>query len=88
MELHKKVIGNAISAYFMIIVSISFLWSKSPYINHPFVKSHVKTALPLHILLLLMLFLMGFDIADGISLFGIASLNDIITCILGIGIFA
>lgn len=82
MELHKKVVGNAMSAYFMVLVSLGFLWSKDPYISHPFVKNHVKTAFPLHILLLLMLFVMGYGIGDNISFFRLASLNDIITSIL------
>ena len=69
MELHEKIKGNAISAYFLIGVSILFLWDKGVYINHPFVRSHVKTAFSLHILLFAMLFLMGYDIGSGIAFF-------------------
>lgn len=84
MELHKKIKGNALSAYFMIGASILFLWNKGPYMDHPFVKNHVKTAFSLHMLLFAMLFLMGYDVGSGISLFWIASLNDVITSALGL----
>lgn len=85
-NLHKKVIWNAISAYFLLIVSIFFLFSKQEYINHPFVKNHVKAAFSLHILLLGMYFVMSYDFLDGVDVLWY-SINTIITAIFSLWIF-
>ena len=46
----NKVIGNAISAYFLIFISSLFLINKNnKYINNPYVKNHTKSALLIHI---------------------------------------
>jgi hypothetical protein len=50
-EVSKK---NAQSAYFMIFISLMFLFNKhNPHLNNDFVKSHTKTAFFIHILLLI-----------------------------------
>lgn len=39
----RKIINNAISAYFMIFVSGFFLLNKdNPYLNNDFVKGHTR----------------------------------------------
>ncbi|NDK10220.1 hypothetical protein GW846_05600 [Candidatus Gracilibacteria bacterium] len=81
METNKKAIGNAISAYFMFFICLSFLWSKNSNINHPFVRNHVKTAIVIQSLLMLSLIIMGFGIGGSIILVGY-SLNTIITILL------
>lgn len=86
-ELHKKVIWNAVSAYFMVFVSVFFLFSKSKYINHPFVKSHVKSAVSLHILMWVMLFIMSYPFLRSIHVLWY-SLNTIITASVSLSIFA
>lgn len=85
-ELNKKVIWNAISAYFLVFVSIFFLFSKQKYVNHPFVKNHVKSAFILHIMLLLMLYIMSYSFLDSVQIFNY-SLNTLITITLSLGIF-
>lgn len=50
-ELNKKIIGNATAAYFMVFVSLCFLFSNKENVNHPFVKSHVKSAFALHFMM-------------------------------------
>ena len=53
MEKNKKIIANAVSAYFMIFISLSFLFNKNnKYLNNDFVKSHTKTAFIIHIMFL------------------------------------
>ncbi len=53
MEQNKKIIANAVSAYFMIFVSLLFLVSKdNKYLNNSFVKSHTKTAFIIHMMFL------------------------------------
>jgi len=86
-DLNKKVIWNAVSAYFLFFVSISFLFNKDPNIWHPFVKSHVRVAFFLHILFLCMLILMAFPIGNGIAFFGY-TLNSIVTIAASIIIFS
>lgn len=45
----RKIINNAISAYFMIFVSGFFLLNKdNPYLNNDFVKGHTRWALTIH----------------------------------------
>lgn len=85
-ELNKKIIGNAVSAYFMVWICIFFLFNKSPYMDHPFVKSHVKVAFMLHIILFVMLFIMSYPFLDNIAFFGY-TLNTLITAGLGLTIF-
>lgn len=50
--MNKKIINNAISAYFWL-GALLLLPSKKENINHPFVKKHAKTALFIHILMFL-----------------------------------
>lgn len=85
-ELNKKIIGNAVAAYFMVFVSIFFLWSKKPYVNHEFVRSHVKSAFTLHILMAIMLFVMNYPFLRSVHLLWY-SLNTIITAGLSLCIF-
>ena len=80
-ELNKKVIGNAFSAYFMVFVCSWFLISKDPNVNHPFVRSHVKVALMLHTLLILIFFIMSYTFLDSIRILDY-SLNTILTAFL------
>lgn len=85
-NLHKRVIWNAVSAYFMVGICIFFLFNKDPYIDHPFVKNHVKVAFSLHVLLFLMLFIMSYPFLDGIT-FLTYSLNTLITAGLWLFLF-
>jgi len=49
-NISEKTIWNAISAYLMIFISWLFLFNKSnPDINNPFVKSHTKNAMIIHL---------------------------------------
>lgn len=86
MPLHKKIIGNAVVSYFLIFVSLSFLWSKQKYLDHPFVKSHVKVACILHVLLLGVIIIMSYPFLESITLFEY-SLNTLITILLLLSIF-
>lgn len=85
-ELNKKVIWNAVSAYFLVLVSLTFLVSKQKYLNHDFVKSHVKSAFSLHCILFIVWFTMSYNFFGSISIFTY-SLNTIITAILMLLIF-
>ncbi len=89
METNKKIIGNAMTAYFMIFVCIFFFLNKdNPNINNTFVKSHTKTAFLLHCLFLLAYILfVSFKIGSGVFVFGF-SLNNIIASSLFIFLFA
>lgn len=78
-EIHKKVIGNAQGAYFMILICIFLLFNKSPYFDHPFVKSHIRVAFTLHLFLLGFLFFMHYDIFWGIMIVEGIFLNHVIT---------
>lgn len=52
--LDEKIIKNAQSAYFMIFISLMFLFNKhDSNINNDFVKSHTKTAFFIHLLFLI-----------------------------------
>ena len=54
MEQNKKIIANAVSAYFMIFISLAFLFQKkNTYLNNSFVKSHTKTAFIIHMMFLI-----------------------------------
>jgi hypothetical protein len=51
--INSKIKANAVSAYLLLFVSLSFLFIKeNDSLNHPFVKSHVKTAFTIHLLFL------------------------------------
>lgn len=52
-EINEKVLANAKSSYFMPLANLAFLFSQDKNINHPFVRSHVKTANFIHLLFLL-----------------------------------
>jgi len=80
-ELNKKVIWNAVSAYFLVLVSLTFLVSKQKHLNHDFVKSHVKSAFALHALIWIILFIMSYGFFESIHVLTY-SLNTIITAIL------
>lgn len=86
-ELNKKVIWNAVSAYFLVFVSLCFLISNKKYLNHDFVRSHVKCAFVLHILLLVIWFVMSYGFFEGINILTY-SLNTIITALLLLLVFS
>lgn len=86
-ELNKKVIGNAVSAYFLVVGSTFFFLSKNPNVHHPFVLSHVKSAFSLHIIMAVMLYIMSYPFLRTIPILGY-SLNTIITASLCLIIFA
>ena len=71
----------------MVFVSVFFLWSKKPYINHEFVRSHVKSAFSLHLIMAIMLFVMSYPFLRGTHILGY-SINTIITASLSLLIFA
>ena len=85
-ELSAKVKWNAVIAYFMVFVSVFFLISKDTNVSHPFVKSHVKSAFVLHLLIALVLFVMGYNFFGWIRIWDY-SLNSIITALLLLFIF-
>jgi len=86
-EINKKIRGNASISYFMVLISISFLFSKDPNVSHPFVKSHVKSAFILHLLLIWVFIVMSYPFLESVRFVGY-SLNSIITAVLAIGLFA
>ena len=88
METNRKVIGNAMIAYFLLFICITFFFNKeNKYINNTFVKSHVKTAFLLHILFLLVyIVFISFNVGRSLSIIGL-SLNSIIASALFIGLF-
>lgn len=75
------------SAYFLFILCVWFLFNKDPNINHPFVKNHTRIALTLHVIFLVMLWVMSFSFLDGIHLLWI-SVNTLITMWLSFIILA
>lgn len=53
-KIDKKIINNAIASYLMIIASWFFLINKSnPYLNNKFVRNHTKSAMIIHLLIIL-----------------------------------
>lgn len=86
-ELNKKIRGNAAISYFMVFVSISFPFSSDPNVSHSFVKSHVKAAFILHILLIFMLFVMSYGFGESIDIFQY-NLNNIVTTIFSLLLFS
>lgn len=87
-ETNIKIRNNAISAYFMIVVSWSFLFiQKQPLINNKFVKSHTQTAMLLHIAFFMVgLIFLWFQLFWGMVILGIW-LNNIIASTLFLWIF-
>jgi uncharacterized membrane protein len=67
-KLNKKITGNAALAYFFVVGSTFFFLSKNPNVNHPFVKSHVKSAFLLHLLMAIMLFVMSYPFLRSIHI--------------------
>ena len=86
-ELNKKIIWNAVSAYFLVFISIALLMGKGRYINHNFVKNHAKSAFILHISLWIILFVMSYGFFESITVFTY-SVNTIITAILVLMVFS
>jgi len=84
--MNKKIIGNAISAYFWLW-ALLLLPSKKENINNPFVKKHAKTALFIHFLMFLnYLVFIIFSFLSWVFLFWF-SLNHIIASIIFIWLF-
>jgi hypothetical protein len=49
-NINQKIINNAISSYFMMFISIIFLFNKkNELLNNNFVKSHTKIAFLIHL---------------------------------------
>lgn len=67
--LDLRIRNNAMISYFLIFLCASFLFVKhNPYVDHPFVRSHTKTALFLHTLMLLVITLfLWFHLFEWIS---------------------
>ncbi|MCP4523626.1 MAG: hypothetical protein GY828_05435 [Candidatus Gracilibacteria bacterium] len=89
-EKNTQIIGNAISAYFMIFVSGLFLFNKNnPLLNNQFVKKHTKSALMIHLgFFLTYVIFISYNFLSGISFFNF-SLNVLIAtslCIILLGI--
>lgn len=85
-ELPHKIRANAASAYFLFFICIAFLWSKKPYMNHPFVKGHTKIAFLLQLLLIVAIFITQIPVLGTTSIFGY-NVQDIITSMVALGIF-
>ena len=86
-KLNKKVIGNAVIAYFFGVVSTLFFFSKNSNVKHPFVLSHVKSACFLHIIMFIMLYIVSYPFLRTIDVLGY-SVNTIITASLCLIIFS
>ena len=72
--INSKIKANAVSAYLLLFVSLSFLFIKeNDSLNHPFVKSHVKTAFTIHLLFLFtyIIFISSW-VLSGIMIFGLS----------------
>ena len=52
-EITEKIKNNAMASYWMIVANITFLFSKDPNINNDFVKNHTKTAILIHLWILI-----------------------------------
>lgn len=84
--MNKKIINNAISAYFWLWLLL-LLPSKKENLNHTFVKKHAFTALIIHILMFLnYLIFISFSLFSGIFILWF-SLNHIIASIIFILLF-
>lgn len=88
METNKKIIGNAVSAYFMLFVSGMFLLEKkNPLLKNDFVRGHTKTALLLHILFLIIAVFAYFGVGSSYDILGF-TINRIIVTSLFLIVFA
>lgn len=69
-NIHKKSINNAISAYFMVLISVTFLFNKkNQFLNNDFVKSHTKVAFLIHLsFLLTYIIFISFSFLQNISI--------------------
>ena len=89
MEQNKKIIANAVSAYFMIFISLLFLFNKdNKYLNNSFVKSHTKTAFIIHMMFLftyIVFVSFGFGKEFNILWYGV---NTILASVIFIGLLA
>lgn len=84
--MNKKIINNAMSAYFWLW-ALLLLPSKKENINDPFVKSHSKTALFIHVLMLLnYLIFITYSFLGSIVFYGFW-LNHIFASILFLALF-
>ncbi len=88
LETNKKIINNAISAYFMLFICISFVFAKNnKLLYNPFVKIHAKTAFIIHLLFLLVyIIFINFALWSSIRILQF-SLNHIIASVLFIWLF-
>lgn len=73
-------------SYFLVLLSLSFLFLKDEKLSHPFVRQHVKMAFALHLLLFWVLYIMSYPFFEWIQYFSI-SLNSVITSFLLLCIF-
>ncbi len=84
--MNKKIINNAISAYFWL-GGLLLIPSKKENINHPFVKKHAKTALFIHLLMFVnYLIFITFSFLWGISVFNFY-LNHVSAAVLFLWLF-
>lgn len=88
-NIDKKIIINAISSYLMVFVSWLFLFNKeNKYINNNFVKKHTKSALIIHLLLIINYIIFIYNwLWNKIEIFSI-DLNIIIANVIFIGIIS
>jgi hypothetical protein len=88
MEENIKIRNNAISAYFMLFICISFLFAKNNrLLYNSFVKIHTKTAFLIHMLFLLVyIIFINFSLWSSIRILNF-SLNHIIAPTLFIWLF-
>ena len=87
-NLDQKTIANAKSSYFLLFVSIFFLFNvENKYINNSFVKNHCKTAFILHIgLLITYIVFISYSLGQSIKILNYP-LNNIIATIMFTAIF-
>jgi len=77
-NISQKARGNAVISYFLVIISLSFLFHKDEQISHPFVKHHVRVAFLFHLTIAGILFIMSYPLFPGVYVLGF-SLQDVIT---------
>ncbi|MDD2907620.1 MAG: hypothetical protein PHH98_03180 [Candidatus Gracilibacteria bacterium] len=82
-NINQKVINNAISAYLMVFISWLFLFNKdNENINNSFVKNHTKSAMAIHMMIIInYIIFISYSIFGSLSVFGY-SLNIIIANII------
>ncbi|MGE4444449.1 MAG: hypothetical protein AB7E37_05670 [Candidatus Altimarinota bacterium] len=84
--MNKKIINNAISAYFGLS-ALLLLPSKKENLNHPFVKKHAKTALFIHFMMLInYIIFISYKFLGSISFMGFY-LNHVLASIIFLGLF-